>query len=135
MTKYFDSNKFLELYHLKYIDAEIATILGFSTPYITAYRNKHALPPNGRKGRRKKNENKISVVYVCPVGQKVTVDVSRLTQIPLYLKLKGRMSHFKECSKCQKCVPYSYFCMNFGRYQGPVEKVECYCELSLEEVV
>jgi len=135
MTKFFDSAKFLELYNLKYIDAEIANELGYSQPYITKYRNECGLPSNGKTRRHKKIEKKLNAVYVCPAGQKVTVDVSRLTQIPLYLKLKGRMLHFKECRKCRKSTPCSYFCMNFGRYQGPVERVEYYCELNLEEVV
>jgi len=130
MSKNFDFYKFLELYNLKFVDAEIANALGFSTSHIRRYRVGCGLPPNGKCGRRKNNER--NATYVCPAGQKVTVGLGKFKKAPSNLKLKGRMLHFRECYKCQKGVPYSYFCINLGRYKGPVEKVEYYCELNLE---
>ncbi len=55
----FDTNKFLELYHLKWSDNKIADELGVSQYCITTYRNKQGLLPNYGNGRQSKQWSEV----------------------------------------------------------------------------
>ena len=77
----------------------------------------------------------MTAVYVCPVGQKVTVNVYGFKEPPKLLKLRSRW-YFEECIKCQKPASYDYyFRERNGCYTEPGVEMEGYCELKLEEVV
>ena len=47
----------MELYEQGYTDREIAWYMGVSTRAVCYWRESNKLKPNGRSGRKKKNEN------------------------------------------------------------------------------